>query len=216
MYKMLSSLVETQAVDHISGHTITSMNRNVKRLILNLITMLFHVLFGEEKKNAKGKQGTLDGMLQPLKLKEFHRENVLDAIAKLVACGDEVWAYQSYVITVLTFNTETSPLNLQTMYGIRICLLQWGQTPWTKMCLVGMKSVNTFIINLLIGLRKWKRTYRWIVFTTMLPSLTPLCSWPQVKFQWHVMHGQLAWWRRGFWGWQGTGLKLLMESGCWD
>ena len=43
-----------------------------------------------EKKNVKGKQGTLDDMLQPQKSKEFHCENVLDAIAKLVTCRDEV------------------------------------------------------------------------------------------------------------------------------
>ncbi len=78
----------------------------------------------EEKKNAKGKQGTLDDMLQPRKSKEFHRENVLDAVAKLVACGDEVRAHQFYAVTVLTFNTETRPLNLPTMSGIGIRLPQ--------------------------------------------------------------------------------------------
>jgi len=47
IYEMLFSLVETQAVDYTSGHTIMSMNRNVRRLVSSVITMLFHVLFGK-------------------------------------------------------------------------------------------------------------------------------------------------------------------------
>lgn len=79
----------------------------------------------KEKKNAKGKiQGTLDDMLQPQKPKEFRRENVLDAVAKLVACGDEVRAHEFYAVTILTFNMETSPLSSPTASGIAIHLLQ--------------------------------------------------------------------------------------------
>jgi hypothetical protein len=46
----------------------------------------------QEAKNSKGnRQGTLDGMLKAVKApQQFTREGVLGAVARFIACNDEV------------------------------------------------------------------------------------------------------------------------------